>query len=98
MKKTIITSLVLLMSAISFAKDIHQLVVKVSPNMKCAKCEAKVKQNVRFAKGVKTIQTDLKTQTVTITYDADKGGKDAICKEFQKIGFKPTVISDKKAE
>lgn len=98
MKKLSIMLAMLLVAGMASAKDMHVLVVKVSPNMTCAKCEAKVKQNVRFAKGVKTITTDLKKQTVTIQYDAEKGKAEAILKEFRKIGYTPTVVSDNKGE
>ena len=80
------------------AKDIHVLVVKPTPEMHCENCENKIKKNVRFAKGVKAIETSLKQQTVTIEYDAEKGSQDKIVKEFKKIGFEVKVVSDKKQE
>ncbi len=80
------------------AKDIHKLVVTPTPEMHCQNCENKIKKNVRFAKGVKSIVTSLKAQTVTIEYDAEKGSKENIAKEFKKIGFEVKVISDKKQE
>lgn len=43
-----------------------------SPQMHCENCENKIKGNLRFEKGVKKIVTDIDSQTVTVTYDADK--------------------------
>ena len=53
------------------AKDIRVVVFKVA-QMDCEKCEKKVKDNMRFEKGLKDLSTEVKTKTVTITYDADK--------------------------
>lgn len=97
MKKVLFA--VAMMAAVSaHAKDIHKLVVKTTPEMHCENCENKIKKNVRFAKGVKSIQTSLKDQTVTIEYDAEKGTQAGITKEFKKIGFEVKVVSDKKQE
>ena len=54
------------------AKDIKTLVVTTTPQMHCANCENKIKNNLRFEKGVKKIDTNVAAQTVTIEYDADK--------------------------
>lgn len=86
------------MAGLAGAKDLREVTFKVQPNMRCEKCQNKIKQNVRFAKGVKTINSDLKSQTVTIQYDADKGNVDGIKNEFQKIGYKVNVVSEKKVE
>ena len=40
--------------------------------MHCANCESKIKNNIRFEKGIKEIETNLADKTVTIKYDADK--------------------------
>ncbi len=80
------------------AKDIRTLIVKPTPQMHCENCENKIKKNVRFAKGVKNIRTNLEQQTVTIEYDAEKGSQEKIAKEFKKIGFDVKVVSEKKLE
>ena len=53
------------------AKELRKIVFKVD-QMECVNCENKVKKNIPFEKGVKKMETDLKTRTVTITYDSDK--------------------------
>ena len=55
----------------AMAKDIRTVVFKVA-QMKCENCVRKINNNIRFEKGLKDFNTDLKTKTVTITYDADK--------------------------
>lgn len=86
----------MLLTASIHAKDMHTLVLKTTkPQMHCSGCENKIKNNVRFAKGVKTIETDLESQTVTVRYDADKGKQADILKIMDKIGFEVEIISDK---
>ncbi|MBR2200637.1 MAG: heavy-metal-associated domain-containing protein, partial [Bacteroidales bacterium] len=47
-------------------KDIKTLVLTTNPQMHCENCENKIKNNIRFEKGVKSIETDIAAQTVTI--------------------------------
>lgn len=54
------------------AKDIKTIVLTTQPEMHCQNCEKKIKNNIRFEKGIKTIKTNLEKKTVTIEYDADK--------------------------
>ncbi|MEE1391779.1 MAG: heavy-metal-associated domain-containing protein [Segatella copri] len=43
-----------------------------TPQMYCAACENKIKNNYRFEKGIKSIETSVPNQTVTVKYNADK--------------------------
>ena len=61
---------VLTMSTVS-AKDIKTVTFKVE-QMMCVNCEAKVKKNISFEKGVKNLTTDVQNKTATIVYDAEK--------------------------
>lgn len=89
----------LMAGATSYAKDIHTLVLNTTnPQMHCANCENKIKKNIRFEKGVKNIATNLEKQTVTITYDAEKGSKDQLVAAMKKIGFEVKVLSDKQQQ
>lgn len=69
------------------AKDIRTLSVTTTPAMHCEGCETRIKENLRFEKGVKRIETDIDSQTVTITYDADKNTPDNLIKAFGKFGY-----------
>ena len=65
------------------AKDIKTVVLTTNPEMHCNNCEKKIKENIRFEKGIKSIKTNLKDKTVTIEYDADKTTVDNIIKGFK---------------
>lgn len=86
-----------MMSLSAAAKDLKTLVVKTTPEMHCESCETRIKSNIRFVKGVKSIETSIPQQTVTIEYDADKTTPAAIQAGFKKIGYETEVV-EKKAE
>ena len=108
MKKLFIFSAMMLTATAALAKDIKTVVLTTNPEMHCNNCEKKIKSNLRFEKGVKVIETDLRTKTVTIKYDADKTTVDNIIKGFKKIKYEAkevkntpkkgenTTVSDKK--
>lgn len=84
---------VMLSSMVALAKDIRTYVVTTNPQMHCENCEKKIKNGLRFVKGVKDITTDVEKQTVTIKYDADRTSPDAFVKAFEKIGYKVTEVT-----
>ena len=69
------------------AKDIRVVVFKVS-QMHCENCEKKVKNNMRFEKGVKELSTELKDKTVSITYDAEKTDVKKLQAGFKKFNYR----------
>ena len=69
------------------AKDIKTVVLTTNPEMHCSGCEKKIKENIRFEKGIKSIKTNLDDKTVTIEYDADKTTIEDIIKGFEKIKY-----------
>lgn len=71
----------------AFGKEIRTLVVTTEPQMHCAACEKRIKDNIRFEKGVKKIATSIENQTVTIQYDADKNSLENLLKAFEKFGY-----------
>ena len=86
----------MLTAIVGLAKDIKTVVVTTQPQMHCANCEKKIKGNLRFEKGVKDIQCDIKEQRVTVTYDADKTNSEDIIKSFNKFGYKATEVKTEK--
>ncbi len=85
----------MLLSAASLtAKDIKTIVLTTTPQMHCSNCEEKIKKNIRFEKGVKTIETSVPEQTVKITYDADKTTPEKLQKGFKKIGYETRVVKE----
>lgn len=97
MKNTLIILLssLLLMAA---GKDLRVLVMTPTPQMHCESCENKIKKNLRFEKGVTKIETSVKEQTVTVTYDAMKTDVKKIQAAMKEIGYDTKVVSDKPKE
>ena len=96
MKKIILSVMVVLMAAGASAETLKTVVVTPTPKLTCQNCEKKVKDNVRFVKGTKKIETSVKDNTVTITYDADKAKMTDYEAAFKKIGRSITVKEEPK--
>lgn len=79
------------------AKDFRTVVFKVE-QMMCQNCEKKVKDNIKFEKGLKKFTTDLEDKTVTITYDAEKTNVEKLQAGFKKFKYEAVVLEDKKSE
>ena len=95
MKKTLLLAVMaVLVSGVQLsAKELRKIVFKVE-QMECGNCENKVKKNISFEKGVKKLETDLKTRTVTVTYDAEKTDIQKLKDGFAKFKYEAKVISD----
>jgi len=87
MKRNIMLAALMSFAVTAFAKDIKTVVLTTTPQMHCENCEKKIKGNMRFEKGVKSIETDVEKQTVTIKYDADKTTVDKLLEGFSKFGY-----------
>lgn len=94
--RTRVLFVVLALATVCFGKDIRTVVLTTLPEMHCANCEKKIKENIRFEKGVKSIKTDLKTKTVIIEYDAAKTNVQDIIKGFKKIKYEASEIKKDK--
>ena len=90
MKKLGMMMAAMMIAATGFAKDIKTAVFNTAPEMHCNSCENRIKEGLKFEKGVKDIKTDLETKTVTIEYDADKTNVENIVAAFAKIEYKAT--------
>ena len=84
-------------STAAMAKDIRTAVFKVA-QMKCENCVRKINNNIRFEKGLKDFHTDLKTKTVTITYDADKTNVEKLKEGFQKFHYEAEFVKETKQD
>lgn len=69
------------------AKEIKEVRYTTEPPMHCESCEIKIKNALKFEKGVKDITTDIPNQCVTVKYDADKGSEEAFVKALGKVGY-----------
>lgn len=94
MKKILLLLIAALTMTMASAKDIKTVVLTTVPQMHCENCEKRIKENIRFEKGVKKIVTDVEHQTVTITYDADKTTVENIIKGFEKIKYNAREVKD----
>lgn len=84
--------LALAFASVCMAKDIKTVMLTTNPEMHCNNCEKKIKENIPFEKGIKSIKTNLKDKTVTIEYDADKTTIDNIIKGFKKIKYEAKEV------
>lgn len=98
MKKSFVTFALMLLAMGAQAKVVKTLVVTTQPQMHCDGCETKIKGNLRFEKGVKSIETNVEAQRVTITYDADKTKPETLINAFGKFGYKATEVKEEKKE
>lgn len=99
MKKVLLLLAITLASAnSSMAKDIKTVIVTTTPQMHCENCEKKIKDNLRFEKGIKKIETSIKDQTVSLEYDADKTSSDNLIKAFSKFGYEAREVKKEKEE
>ena len=85
-------------ASVCFAKDIKTVVLTTSPQMHCANCEKKIKENIRFEKGIKSIKTNLQDKTVIIEYDAEKTTVPAIIEGFKKIKYEAKEVKTTKKD
>ena len=72
MKKILLMFVMIMVAMVGFAKDIKTVVFTTTPQMHCEACENKIKNNLRFEKGIKSIETSVPNQTVIVKYNADK--------------------------
>ena len=75
MKKYIVSMVIAATSLSASAQKSRQvdtLLVTTIPEMHCSGCEERIKENIRFVKGVKSIQTSVPEQKVTIIYQKNK--------------------------
>ena len=79
MKRSVLALAMGLIAITAMAKTIKTTVFTTSPQMHCENCENKIKGNLRFE--------NIDSQTVTVTYDADKTSVDRLMKGFSKFGY-----------
>ena len=96
MKKLILLTFALFLAVLTQAQSIKEVVFATEPDIHCESCVKKIKDNLRFEKGVKAINPDLKTKLVTVQYDSDKTDPEKLIKAFAKIKYKAVVVEPKK--
>ena len=92
MKKLILLTVALFLAVLTQAQSIKEVVFTTEPDIHCESCVNKIKNNLRFEKGVKAINPDLQTKLVTIQYDSEKTNPENLIKAFAKIKYKAIVV------
>ena len=70
--------------------------VEFETDIDCAGCAKKVTNTIPYEKGVKDVQVDVATKTVTVTYDPAKTNNETLVKAFSKIKIKAEAKTEKK--
>lgn len=91
--KKIIVLIVALMPFIGiYAAKADRQTVVLSCDLHCQGCCDKIMKNIAFERGVKDIICDLKSKTVTVTFDAAKTDLETLLKAFERIKKPATVL------
>ena len=97
MRNVLVTILVFALCAVfctsAYAAKADKQVVVLSCDLHCKGCCDKIMKNIAFEKGVKDIVCDLKTKTVTVTFDANKTDVPTLLNAFEKIN-KPAKVKE----
>ena len=96
MKKLFLLTFALFLAVLTQAQTKKEVAFSTEPEIECQSCVKKIKDNLRFEKGVKAINPDLNTKLVTIQYDSEKTNPENLIKAFAKINYKATVVEPKK--
>ena len=94
MRKLLMMMLLCMTATMMTAKDIRTLVVTTNPQMHCQNCEKRVVNNLKDVKGIKSIETSVADQTVTIQYNAKKVSEEQIIQTLDRIGRKARKLAD----
>jgi copper chaperone CopZ len=94
MRKFLMIMMLMLTANVLMAKDIRTLVVTTNPQMHCPKCENQVKNGLKDLKGIKSVETSVADQTVTIQYNAKKVSEEQIIQTLDGIGRKARKLAD----
>ena len=70
--------------------------VVFTTDLDCHHCAQKVMNTIPYEKGIKDVQVDVPTKTVTIKYDEAKNSVELLTKAFESIKVK--VLKTKKVE
>ncbi len=98
MKKLILLTFALFLAVLTQAQTKKEVVFTTEPEIECQNCVKRIKDNLRFEKGVKAVNPDLKTKLVTVQYDSEKTDPEKLIKAFAKINYKATIVEPKDKE
>ena len=70
--------------------------VVFTTDLDCHHCAQKVLNTIPYEKGIKDVQVDVPTKTVTVKYDAAKNSVESLTKAFESIKVKVVKVEAKK--
>lgn len=62
----------------------------LNPPMVCHNCENKIRDHIRFEKGVKNVEASAKDSVVVVTFDKRKNNVEGLQKAFRQLGREAT--------
>lgn len=89
--KKLFLGLILSLSSMIMVAETKTACFTVEPPMSCSNCENKIKENIRFEKGIKSVKPSVKEGLVEITYDDKKTDIEKIKNGFKKIGYNASL-------
>ncbi|WP_040552575.1 mercury resistance system periplasmic binding protein MerP [Rheinheimera nanhaiensis] len=91
MKKLLITTLLLISSTATFAKD--ATVTLEVPSMDCVTCPITVEKALERVKGVKQVEVTFENKLAVVTFDDEITNPDALTKATKNAGYPSLVKS-----
>lgn len=73
-------------------KKVETVEYALTPAPHCQNCVNKIKGNLRFEKGVKSIEVDLEKKSVRISFSPEATSEEKLKEALKKIGY--TAITD----
>jgi len=70
--------------------------VVFTTDIDCAHCAQKVLNTIPYEKGIKDVQVDVPTKTVTVKFDEAKNSVESLTKAFESIKVKVLKSEEKK--
>ena len=70
--------------------------VVFTTDIDCAHCSQKVFNSIPYEKGIKDVQVDVPTKTVTVKFDAAKNSIESLTKAFESIKVKVFKAEEQK--
>ena len=95
--KKLLSILMIFIAAVTFAADKTTAVFTLDHQMHQG-CKVKITKNLRYEKGIKSIDVSLPKNTITIVYDSEKTNPEKIIAGFKKIGFNAMLLQQDKTE
>ncbi|MBN2680974.1 MAG: cation transporter [Bacteroidales bacterium] len=87
----------ILLSSLAYSqkKEVKEIrEVKFKSSVDCMTCKAKIEKHMSFCKGVKSVNADIETKTVTIGYKPAKTDEAKLKEELEKTGYGAELIKN----